>query len=266
MIGGSPAFTPAEELQRDAELLLKHWVLAIPTAVASLLMVLIVFLSLLSALATTAAGYAAGGHTGTAVGLGTGLLIGAGLFLLGSLALYVAQAMVVAASPSVLADQPPNLGTALRVTLARMPDLSVAAIACFALAIVPLALCIVLIGFPLLIVLGYFLMYVVPAVIVGGEGGIDAIKTSFRITTTRVGESLIGWLGMILAIVAGSIANTLVVHIPILNLIAGFAIGGFTSAYSALLGVSFYLGLKDAGATAAQAPPASYGGPPSIIR
>ncbi len=265
MTGGSPAFSPADELQRDAELLLKHWVLAIPTAVASLVVVLIVFLSLLSAIATTAAGYATGGHTGTAIGLGTGLLIGAGLFLLGSLGLYVAQAMVVAASPSVLADQPPDLGTALRVTLARLSDLSVAGIACFALAIVPLALCIVLIGFPLLIVLGYFLMYVVPAVVVGGEGGIDAIKTSFRITTTRVGESLIGWLGMILAIVAGSIANTLVVHIPILNLVAGFAIGGFTSAYSAMLGVSFYLGLKDAPAVQPP-PPATYGGPPSIIR
>jgi len=265
LTGGSPAFSPADELQRDAELLLKHWVLAIPTAVASLVMVLIVFLSLLSALATTAAGYATGGHTGTAIGLGTGLLIGAGLFLVGSLGLYVAQAMVVAASPSVLADQPPNLGTALRVTLARLSDLSVAGICCFALAIVPLALCIVLIGFPLLIVLGYLLMYVVPAVVVGGEGGIDAIKTSFRITTTRVGESLIGWLGMIRALVAGGIANTLVVHIPILNLIAGFAIGGFTSAYSALLGVSFYLGLKDAPAVQAP-PPATFGGPPSIIR
>jgi hypothetical protein len=263
LTAGTPAFNPANELQRDAELLVKYWVLAIPTAVASLVMVLIVILSVLSVVGTGLAGYAAGGHTGTALGLGSGILIAVALLVAGAVILYVAQAMSMAASPAVLADQPPNLGTALRVTLARLPDLTVASLACFALAIVPLALSIVLIGLPLLVILGYFLMYVLPAVIVGGEGGIEAIKTSFRITTTRVGESLIGWLGMILALVAGSIANTLVVHIPIVNLIAGFAIGGFTSAYAALLGVSFYLGLRGA-APVVQTPPVGYGGPPSV--
>jgi hypothetical protein len=124
-----------------------------------------------------------------------------------------------------------------------------------------------LIGLPLLLLLGYFLMYVPAAVLIGNEGGVAAIKTSFRLTTQRVGESAIAWLGMFLAMIAGSIANSIAIHIPIVNLIAGFAIGGFTSAYSALLSVSYYLALKDyVPPPPAALPPRSYGGPPSVIQ
>ena len=262
-----PPFSPADALQRAAELLLKYWILALPTAVASLLIVVIVIASILSVVASALAGHAAGGDAGTVAGVGTGLLIGAALFGAGIVGLYVAQGIVIAASPAVLEDRPPDLSAALRLTLARLPDLGVAGGLTLLLAIVPLALCIVLIGLPLLLLLGYFLMYVPAAVLIGNEGGVAAIKTSFRLTTQRVGESAIAWLGMFLAMIAGSIANSIAIHIPIVNLIAGFAIGGFTSAYSALLSVSYYLALKDyVPPPPAALPPQSYGGPPSVIQ
>jgi hypothetical protein len=265
LIAGAPAFEPAAELQRAAELLLKYWTLAVPTAVASLLFGVIVIFSVLSVVASVVVGHTTGGQIGTGLGLGAGVLVGLTLVLAGSVALYVAQAMVMAAAPAVLEDRPPDLAASLGVTLRRLPDLSIAMFLTFALALIPLVLSIVLIGLPLLLLLGYFLMYVPAAVVVGNESGVAAIQTSFRITTQRVGESVIGWLGLIAALVAGSIANSILIHIPIINLLAAFAVGGFTSAYSALISVRFYLALRDAAPPASMPPPA-YGGPPAVIR
>ena len=274
MIANRPPFAASQELQRTAEQLIKYPILALPAAIASVVMVAVIFIGVLSAIATVVAGSAAGGHVGTGVGLGTGILIGTTLFALGLVGIYVGQAMVVAAAPAVLEDRPPDLGMAFRVTLARLPDLGVAAIATFALAIVPIALCLVLIGIPLLLALGYLLMYVPAAVVIGNEGGIDAIKTSYRIATTQVNDSFICWLGTILAAIAGSVANSMAIHIPIINLIAGFVVGGFTSAYAMLLTVKFYLALRDGAppvmqappVTPAGSPPAGFGGPPTVIR
>jgi hypothetical protein len=271
LIANRPQFAAAEELQRMAELLVKYPVLALPTAVASVVMVAILFIGVLAAVAAVVAGHAAAGQVGTGVGVGTGIVIGAGLLMVGLIAVYVGQAMVVAAAPFALEDRPPNLGTALRVTIARLPDLAVAAVVTFLIALIPIALCIVLIGIPLLIALGYLFMYVPAAVVIGNEGGIAAIKTSFRIATTRVNESFICWLGTILALIAGSAANSFAIHIPVVNLIAGFVVGGFTSAYAALVSVRVYLALRDGGAPGiapapATSPAPGIGGPPTIVR
>ena len=284
MIARAPVFEPANELQRAAELLIKYWILAVPTAVASLAFAIIVILSVLGVVAGALAGSAAG-HAGTALGLTSGILVAFVAFSLGIIALYVASAMVMAEAPAVLEDRPPNLAAGFAKTLQRLPDLIVAMLATFALAFIPFILCFVLIGIPLLLVLGYFLMYVPAAVVVGNEGGIAAIKTSFRIATQQISASLIGWLGLFLVMVAGSVANSILIHIPLVNFVAAFAIGGFTSAYSALVTVSFYQRLRDLpppqasvpppytnlGATPPPGPPPAEpplapGGPPTIIR
>ena len=101
MIARTAAFEPGAELQRGAELLVKHWVLAIPTAVASLLFAVIVIFSVLSVIASTVLGGATGGHIGTGLGFGTGVLVALALIFAGMVAIYVAQAMVIAAAPGV---------------------------------------------------------------------------------------------------------------------------------------------------------------------
>jgi hypothetical protein len=157
----------------------------------------IVIVAVLSVVATVLAGHATAGHTGAGLGLGTGLLIAAALFFAGMAALYVAQGMVMAAAPAVLEDRPPDLAAAFRITLARLPDLGVAGVAdasrsrscrCPVLRADRLPL--------LLLLLGYFLMYVPAAVVVGNEGGVAAIQTSFRIATHADRRERIGWLGM----------------------------------------------------------------------
>ena len=77
---------------------------------------------------------------------------------------------------------------------------------------------------------------------------------------------------MIVAMVGGSIVNAFTVHIPIVNLVSGFIVGGFTTAYAALLSVRFYMALASGlPATTWQPMPAPGSppppsGPPTIIR
>jgi hypothetical protein len=122
---------------------------------------------------------------------------------------------------------------------------------------VPLVLCIVLIGIPLLIVAGYFLMYVPAAILVGGEGAFAAVATSVRIARSRVGESVVAWLGLLVANVVGVTVNGVVSHIPLVNFVVAFAVGGLTASYGALVIADFYMWLSPVYG----GPPPAYGGP-----
>jgi hypothetical protein len=270
MVSGQTAFSPAAELQRAAELLSRYWMLALPTALASLALGIVFIFGVLTVIATTVFGHIAGGHLGTGLGLGTGLIVFAALAVLGFIGLYIAQAVVIHAAEDVLADKPPQLWASFYAILGRIPALLTALVVCLAIWIVPAVLSIVLVGLPFLVLAGYFTMYVPAAVIVGGEGGIEAVGTSFRIASRHVGPSIIAWLGMVVAIIVGQVANATTIHLPVINVIVPFAIGGLTSAYSALVGASFYGALRDnaSGAYATVGAPASapIGGPPRIIR
>jgi len=265
MIAGPAAFSPADRLQRAAELLSKHWTIALPSALASLALVAVVFFGVITVVVGTLLGHAAAGHVGTGLGLGTGLLVAGSAFGVACIAVFVAHAIAVAAAPDVLADRQPDLAAALLTVLRRLPDLTVAFVACLLIAIVPLLLCFVFVGIPLILVLGYLLMYVPAAVIIGGEGGLSAIATSIRIGRTRFGESVIAWLGLFVANVIGVVVNGIAVHIPIVNLVVGFAVGGFITAYAALVMTDFYTELRS-GAAPQAAPTLPYSGPPTIIQ
>ena len=97
-----------------------------------------------------------------------------------------------------------------------------------------------LIGVPLLIALGFFLMYVTPAIVIGGEGGLEAIRSSFRLTARYPGPSGIGFGGILAAFVIGRIADAMFVHIPLIGVVTAFVIGGLTAAYASLVAVRFY--------------------------
>jgi len=271
-----PAFSPADELQRCCEMLAKYWILAVPPAVASLVLVVVVFATILTVVGSAlAGGLLGGGHSeaGAGLGIGVGAVVGLTGLLLGFVALNVAQAITMHASLDAFADRRPDLGASFRAILPRLGDLTVSMLATFLIMLVPFVLCFVIIGIPLAIVAIFFMIYVQAAVIIGGEGGIAAIRTSVRLASQHVTQTVILALGVIAASVVGSFANALVVHIPLVNLVAGFAIGGLTSAFVAMATARFYDVLRDLPpqSTATYAPPpppptAGYGGPPTIIR
>jgi hypothetical protein len=241
-----PRFSPADELQRTGELLLKDWKLALPTAVASLLVVGAIFVVIFGVIGAALAGGALGGaHGGLALGVGSGLLAVAALVPLGIAVLALAQAVVVAGSGEVYAGRPFDFSRSAALVRARAGDvLGAVALTSVGFAVFGL-LSFALIGVPLVLALAYFTMYVQPAILIGGEGVRAAFATSYRLAKYSVGESVVALVGIIAAAIVGNVVNGLVVHIPLLNLVAGFAIGGLTSAFAALVGARFYLLLRD---------------------
>lgn len=232
------------ELRRALELLQRHWVLAVPPAVASLLFTVFVAFVIFSVLAglvgagVLAAGGGAGRPLGALVGLGSlSLLLVLPLLLLLA---FVASALTVVAAEDAWAGRGPDFGRAFGVVLRKLPDLLVAGIAIGLLAIVPAILSIVGIGLVLLLALGYLTMYALPAIVLGGESGLSALSASYRLVRADWGTSALVYAVMLGVVLAGQLANALMIHLPLVNFVASFAIGGLTTAYTALIAARFY--------------------------
>jgi hypothetical protein len=236
---------PVGELQRAAELLFKNWVLAIPTAVVSLAIGIVCFLVVASAIATVFVGGVVGGHLGAGL---AGLLAAAPLLLLFAAAAIVlmalAQAVVVRAAEDVWEGRPLDLAASFGAITGRIVPLVGALALSFLVLLIPLALSAVIIGVPLVLIAAYFLMYVIPAVVLGGESASGALSASFAIAKANTGPSIVAFVGILVAGIAGSVVNTIFAHVPLLNIVVAFAVGGLTSAYAALVAARFYTLLR----------------------
>lgn len=235
------------ELQAAAELLAARWTLALPTAVASfivgLFIVAIVATVLVSALG---AGALAGHPGGIAALLGAGALTAAAGFVGLVLIVGFAQAVVIAASEDAWQGRSPDFARAIGRALTKLPALIALFVLVLLLAVIPMMLSLVLIGVPLLLALGFFLMFALPAVIVGDESATGAIASSFRLARANLAPALTAFVAIIVATAIGRIADAMFLHIPLIGLIVTFFVGGFTAAYSALVSVRFYDLLHDA--------------------
>ena len=139
----------------------------------------------------------------------------------------------------------PNFRAALELTLRRLPALVTAFVLIGLMTIVPLVLSLVLVGIPMLFVLSYFLMYVTPAIVLDGEDGVSAIRTSFRLASQRSGPTLIAFCGILAAFFAGRFVDAFCIQVPGLGLLTAFVVGGFTAAYGALVKARFYVLLRE---------------------
>jgi hypothetical protein len=242
---------PARELQRAADLLIKNWMLAIPTAFASLVIALFAFFVLASVFASAMVGGLAAGRGGA----GIAALLAAGPLLLAfvivaAVLVAVAQAVVVRASEDVWEGKPVDLGASLNAVLGRIAPLFGVFVLAFLILVIPIALSVFLIGIPIVLVVGFFLMYAVPAVVLGGESASGAIAASYNIARANVGPSVVAFAGIIVALVVGGIINAIFQHFGVLSVLVQFAVGGLTSAYAALVAARFYMLLRQ-GAPAA---------------
>jgi hypothetical protein len=232
-------FDATRELEAAARILFSRWTLALPTAFGSLAIAAIVFFVIGAVLVSGIAALLVGnGGALAALWAGASTVVFAMVAI--TLISTAAHAVVLAAAHDAWAGREPDFGAAFRVTLARFPALLVAAFATALLYAIPVALSLLLVGIPLLFVLGYFLMYVRAAIIVDGEDGLTAIATSFRMTTTHSGPSLVAFGGIIAAFIVGRIVDAATIHLPGVGLLTAFFVGGLTAAYIALVEVRFY--------------------------
>ena len=169
----------------------------------------------------------------------------------------VAHVMTLAAAQDAWEGRAPDFGRAFSVSLGRIPALFIAAILIALLAIVPLLLSFVGIGLLLLLALSFFMMYVTASIVLGGRAAAPRsvsptawcapIPAPARSPSSPSSSSRS----------SAQIANSIVAHVPLVNLVAAFVIGGFTTAFSAVVSARFYNLL-----TGREAAPAFAAGPP----
>ena len=239
-------FDAARELENAVHVLAARWTLALPTAIGSLLIAAIVFFLIgaviVSGLAAALIGHGAAAIAAVEAGA-TSVAIAIGAIALVS---TLAHSMVMAAAHDAWAGRDPDYRAAFRLTLNRFPALLVVAFIIALMYAIPVALSFVLIGIPLLFVLGYFLMYARAAIVIGGEDAVTAIGTSFRLASTHTGPSLVAFAGIVAAFIIGRVVDASTLHIPGLGLLTAFFVGGVTAAYIALVEVRFYEILRNA--------------------
>jgi len=228
------------ELKAAVKILFARWTLALPTAFSSLAIAGLVFFVIGAVVVSALAAILMGGRGAGLAAISAGASTVAFAFVAIVLISTAAHALVLAAAHDAWAGRDPDYGAAFRLTLARFPALLVAAFATAMMYAIPVALSFLLIGIPLLFVLGYFLMYVRAAIVIDGEDGLTAIATSFRIASSRSGPSLVAFGGIIAAFIVGRMVDAVTIHLPVIGLFTAFFVGGATAAYIALVEVRFY--------------------------
>jgi len=250
-------FDPIAELQSAFTLLTKNFSLAAIPLVA--LLIVGALFGTVVAVAGGSALLAGGLNNPMALApIITGALLWFGLALLvGIIVELIGHAAVIAASQSAWEGRAPMSGAGVSRALSRLGDLVVAGIV---LGLIFLVICWTIIG-PL--VLGFLMMYVLPAIIVSGESAFQAMGTSWNLTTKNFGPTFAAFIGIVLAAVVAGIINAILGHIPILGWIIALVIGACVGAFSALVVVRFYDLLRGATTatlvtpTAPPPPPAS---------
>jgi hypothetical protein len=266
MVSRSP--DPMAELQNAFNVLFKNWVLAVPPALVSLLgglfFIFVVGAMIASALgASYMAGYAPPGQEPAAtkgiIGLlaAGGLTMIVGIIVIGLLSL-LAQAVVMGGAERVWHGEPADLGHGVGKGLSKLPPL----VLLFIIAGIVFLICavIIIIGWIAAIVLAFLFMYTVPAIVVGNEGVMQALGTSYRLVTKNFGPSALAFLGIVVVSIVGAVINRIFlgIHVlgPVLGLVVTLVVGGLTSAYAALVLVRFYDLLRGAATAVTPGPTA----------
>jgi hypothetical protein len=231
------------ELGAAAQLLASRWTLALPTAIASLIAGMF-FLFVLTALVASAFIAGAGARTGHAASglafLGAGLASGAVTLIVIVVLVGLAQAIVIAASEDAWQGRPPDFGAAIGKAIAKIPSLVALFVLLALLALIPLLLSFMVIGIPLLLVLGFLMMYALPALMVGNRRAVEAIAESYHLTRAHLAPSAVAFVGIVAAMVLGRVVDAAFLHVPLLGLVVTFVVGGVTAAFAALVSVRFY--------------------------
>ena len=241
----APIDAPAE-LQRAASLLFKNWMLAIPTAAAALIISIIQVFFIASVFATALMGGAVAGKAGAGIAaIMAALPLLFVFFVVAVLLTLIAQAVVVHASEDVWEGRGVDLGRSFSVAVSRLVPLIGSLLLVILIMIIPVALCAVVIGIPLVLIALFFLMYVVPAIVLGNESATGSIGASYRIARENVGPSLFALLGILVAVIIGAIVDGLFGRAPAFaQVLVALVVGGFTSAYAALVAARFYTLLR----------------------
>jgi len=166
----------------------------------------------------------------------------------------IGDGAAVAAAESAWSTGVADLSGGFNRAMSKLGDLVVAAVVlCLICAVIFLTF----IG-PLILV--FLMLYVLPAIVVGGESAFQAMGTSWNMATKNVGATFAAFIGIFLVGIVVTIVNSILGHIPVLGWIIALVLNGLLGAYGALVIVRFYDLLR--GSASATAVPTSAPPPP----
>lgn len=217
--------------QAGLEVLKRHPVLIVPPLGVQVVIVLLGLLFLGGAAGMAAVGGLAGGLAGLLAG-------GALLMLLGGLLSLVAAGVVILMARDALAGRDPVMGDALNAVLTRLVDVALASL---------LLTVIVGIGMVLLVIPGlvafFFLIFTLPAVLLDGQGAIEALRRSATLVKQNVGPVLGLIVGAILAAVVSGIISWIFNLVPVIGHLASAVVSGALISYLTVVTVRIYQSL-----------------------
>ena len=213
------------------EVLKRYPVLLVPPLGAQVIVVVLAVLFLGSVAGLTVAGGLAGGLAG--------LLAGGALFmLLGGLLSLIASGVVIVMARDALAAREPVMVEALNAVIARFLDVLVASL---------LLTLIVGVGMLFFVVPGllaaFFLIFTLPAVLLEGQGAVDALRRSAYLVKENIGPVAGLVIGGILAAVVTAIVSRILEVVPILGHLAAALLAGVFITYLSVVGVRVYQSL-----------------------
>jgi hypothetical protein len=269
-------FDPVAEIVACVTLTFRNWVLATPAAVATLLtFVPILVLGGAGLLSMIFSGGSSGNPmdaVGTMVpslfaGIGISVIVGVVLGIIALAATYVGADDVLHGRPVDLTSVVQRgaacfgrifvlflivAGVGFAVDLVVF-GLTALTHGLLGIILIPALFCAVLACW-------YFLLYVMPAIVLGNLSPVSAITESIALARANVGITFAVIVSLIIAVVCTWIASAVLHFIPVLGLFAGLAISGLYQAFQAIVLSKIYLNLKG---NVFSAQPTAYSPPPT---
>jgi|GEM_PF-1993183 len=214
-----------------------NYIIAVPNLVVNLILTLL--MAALVGGAIAGIGGMAFGRTPSMGALGAllglfGLLMIAGLVLS-----LVATGAAIGMAKEAIETGKTTLETGINVAKSRLVDLLLVSI---------IAGVLVLIGLMLLVipglVIGFFLMLAFPAVIIDSLSATDALKKSFELVKSNIGDAIILVVGIIVAAFVVGIVAVIIGIIPLLRQLIGIALNAAIAGYFAIVLTLFYNEVK----------------------
>ncbi len=222
---------PVGQFKAGLETLRRYPVLVVPEVAVQAILFVLALIFFGGAVTMFALGGVAGG-VASAVG---GFLL---LVVIGGIVSLVASGVVIVMARDALAGRDPDIGAAVSAVTARFVDVLFASV---------IAMIMVGVGLVLFVIPGlmaaFFLIFTLPAVLLDGNGAVDALRRSFSVVRQNVGPVIgliIGWI--IVGVVTVIVAKVLGL-VPILGALASAVLFGAVIAYLTVVVVSVYQSL-----------------------
>jgi hypothetical protein len=164
------------------------------------------------------------------------ILAGLLLWLVSGLLTLIASAVTIVMARDALDGREPSFGEAMSVVMGRIADV-IGASVLFGLIVFVASLFFVLPG----LIAAFFLMFMLPAVLIEGAGAVDSIGRSVRLVRQNLGPALGLVIGAIILAVALGIVYAVLGNVPLLGQLASAVLVGVFAAYIAVVAVRVFL-------------------------